>query len=421
MRVYILKLKEEIIEDVINYVFEEEGFLDYSESILWTTKYNDVGECEIYTPYDDELWKLLQIDNYIYREDDDMFCRINSVQIKTDVENGNYIIATGTDMVSILADRIIDTSFKYSIRKDKPETSIASLIYKLIEDNIINSNDHYRNIANLIFKTENLTPIDADVDIDVSIGNLLETIKTLCKAYNYGFKIKCSLETNKLEFILYEGTNKSTVESDAYVEFSPAYGNIISSDYKEDNSIYKNACYVIYKDESTEEQRLLRVEETSEQGLKRREIIVDGSSISRELTKEEFENMFAGVLFDESKNIYYYIDSATGEQIPLGKKTGTGENEKIVITDIGYMELLKSLGKNTLAANTINIDFAGEVDVIDTYEYKVDYKLGDIVKVINDYGIEAEARIIEIIESDDIENGYVVEPKFEYINKKGGR
>jgi hypothetical protein len=60
--------------------------------------------------------------------------------------------------------------------------------------------------------------------------------------------------------------------------------------------------------------------------------------------------------------------------------------------------------------------FEGDVDTVASYAYKVDYNLGDIVKVINEYGIEAEARITEIMESDDADNGFSVEPKFEYLN-----
>jgi hypothetical protein len=54
--------------------------------------------------------------------------------------------------------------------------------------------------------------------------------------------------------------------------------------------------------------------------------------------------------------------------------------------------------------------------LVDTYEYKTDYDLGDVVKIINEYGIEAEARVTEVMESEDNENGYTIEPKYEYHN-----
>ena len=43
--------------------------------------------------------------------------------------------------------------------------------------------------------------------------------------------------------------------------------------------------------------------------------------------------------------------------------------------------------------------------------------MGDLVSVENEYGISMKARIVEVIEVND-ENGYSIEPKFEYIPKE---
>ncbi len=77
------------------------------------------------------------------------------------------------------------------------------------------------------------------------------------------------------------------------------------------------------------------------------------------------------------------------------------------------MLLLDNLALNKLAEHNKTQEFTGEVDTIDTYEYKTDYDLGDIVKVINEHGISSSARITEIMESDDDEDGHVIEPVFE--------
>ena len=68
---------------------------------------------------------------------------------------------------------------------------------------------------------------------------------------------------------------------------------------------------------------------------------------------------------------------------------------------------LKEYGKTTIFQSQIipNLNF----------EYKTDWNLGDIVKIENGYGISVQARIVEVIEVLD-ENGYSIEPKYEYIN-----
>ena len=50
------------------------------------------------------------------------------------------------------------------------------------------------------------------------------------------------------------------------------------------------------------------------------------------------------------------------------------------------------------------------------YKYKEDYNLGDIVNIVNEFGISINARITEIIESQD-DNGYTIEPTFENIEQ----
>ena len=60
-------------------------------------------------------------------------------------------------------------------------------------------------------------------------------------------------------------------------------------------------------------------------------------------------------------------------------------------------------------------NFEGSINPEQTFIYKKDYNLGDLVTVENEYGISEEPRIVEIVETND-NNGYFVEPKFEYTN-----
>ena len=86
----------------------------------------------------------------------------------------------------------------------------------------------------------------------------------------------------------------------------------------------------------------------------------------------------------------------------------------IEITDEEYKKLLLDNGRVVLSNNSFNESFTGEVDIIDTYTYKKDYNIGDMVVVRNNYGISTIATISSVMESEDIENKYQVEPHFEY-------
>lgn len=383
---------------ILNSNYEKIAFVDQAESILWNKKYNDEGYCEIYVPCDLEMLEILKEGNYVYREDNDMFCKITSVEIETDEENGDYIIATGTDMIKILSNRIVRWEITYS-------GTVAQFIKKLIDDNIINPKQINRKIQNFTFNTDNFSTFTETITINSFTDDLYELIKNICKTYNYGFEVRLLVDTKTIQFKLYKGQDKAGIENSEYIEFSPTYGNIISSNYKKDISNYKNLCYVGYKN-LQEETHLLSVfnTPTEPEGEERKEIYVDGSNTSREITEDELRVIFPTVTLNGTE--YKYDDQIVA----------TVSDGKIIITDYTYLLLIRILGLNTLVEHNRTQEFTGNVDTIDTYVYKTDYYLGDVVKVINDYGIEAEARIVEIMESDDSDNGYVVEPKFEYIN-----
>ena len=392
------------------------GMIDAAESVLWNPKYNDVGECEIYIPCNEVYLSMLRRGHYVYRFDDEMFCRIEKFEIKTDVENGDYIIATARDICNILSGRIIRWQIVYS-------GTLGQFIQKVLTDNVVNPEQSQRAIPHFVFDASNLAEFSEKVEVSAFTDDLLQLILATCKTYSIGFRVSFNMETRKLVFRLYRGKNKASITGEEYIEFSPAYANILNSSYAEEDSAYKNVAYIGYKgvDEQVHLLSLFKGEEEP-QGEERREVYIDGTGTSRDITYDELSKMFPEVKrYPATTSGYYYIGSFgtnTEQKVATFEVSTTdGVNtEKITVTDYTYLLLVRAVGENALAERSMIQSFGGNVDTIDSYEYKVDYNLGDIVKVINEYGIEAEARITEVMESDDADNGFSVEPKFEYLN-----
>lgn len=423
MQVYILNPRYEIV-----------GMIDEAESVLWNKKYNDAGYCEIYVPCSAEMFSLLASGNYVYRYDDDMFCKIETPEIETDVENGDYIISTANDIAkTILSGRIVRWNVVYS-------GTVLGFVEKLLNDNVISPAQAQRKIANFSLyqmTAEERAQFTERIEVTAFTDDLFALIQTTCKTYNYGFRVFYNMETQRLVFRLFKGKNKASADGGEYVEFSPTFSNILSSHYKEDESNYKNVAYVGY--EGTDGAvHLLSVYDGMDDGKPeptgeaRKEVHVDGTGTSRDITLEELEQMFGTlggsltyseytVTVDnkEEKRREYSADSNIVATSVITEKEENGvteTEEKITVSDYTYLLLIRALGHNALAEHMRTKAFEGAVDTIDTYEYKTDYDIGDIVKVKNEYGIEAEARIVEIMESDDSEDGYAVEPVFEYIS-----
>ena len=79
-----------------------------------------------------------------------------------------------------------------------------------------------------------------------------------------------------------------------------------------------------------------------------------------------------------------------------------------------YNAMLAARGAESMAEYTIMESFDGEIDTSNNFILDVDYTLGDIVTIENDYGIRKNVRIATIMESWD-ETGYAAIPTFENV------
>lgn len=348
MDIYILdKTSREIV-----------GMVDGPDSVIWTPRYYDPGDFEIYIRATEQNLALLQLDNFVMRYDSKMVGIIESVEIETDVDNGDYIIATGRCAKSLLDRRIIWAMTSVS-------GTVENGIRKLITENAISPALTYRAIPGLILGPHQ--GFSETMDAQYTGENLLETVVSSCKLNGYGFDVILNDNLN-FEFVLYKGTDRSYGQSqNSFVAFSPDFENIITSKYTHNKKTLKNACNVAGEGEGPA-RKYHGVGSVS--GLDRREIFVDARDLSSEVE---------------------------------GGGTLTTEQ---------YNQLLIARGLENLAENPDSESFEGEIESIRQYVYKRDFDLGDIVTVQNQYGISANPRIIEIIESEDAE-GLKVIPSFE--------
>lgn len=343
---------------VLNKSFQTVGVIDFAKSIIWTTRYYEAGDFEIYTRMSDKAINLLQEGFYLIRNDCDMVGIIENIKITTDAENGNWMIVTGRDAKSILARRIIWNQTNLT-------GTAANGIIKLLNNNIISASSS-RKISNFIATTPSSSVFTDTIDKQYTGDNLYDTILAICQEFYYGFKV--TLNNGIFNFSLYKGTDRSVNQTiNPHVVFSPMYDNFLSSEYELINSTYKNVALIAGEGEGTARKTQSIGTAT---GLNRFELFVDAKDIS----------------------------------------SNEGTEEEITLAE--YNALLVSRGNEKLAENIRTETYVGSIDNDRTYIYKTDYFLGDIVTIQNEYGMQKDVRIIEVIESLD-ENGYIITPSFE--------
>lgn len=327
--------------------------IDTFESVLWTRKYQDVGGCVLVLAATDELVDLLKTEaKYISRDDTDMVCEIQKIAINTDNLTGKVTLTiTGLDVANILKQRIVWNRTKHT---DTAEMYVR----RLVLDNFINATNE-RKID--FIKLGTVMSYPEQITKQVTYDEVLATIISICKTYDLGFKLV--LKDTDFYFQVYRGLDCSQSQlANSYVTFSKDFNNLHSFDYEIDFSAYKNVALVGGEGEGVN--RKTHAVGTAT-GINRYEMFVDAKNIS-------------------------------SEDVP---------------TNDMYNDMLAEAGREKLVDQTIKEKFACKIDV-EQYEYKIDYDLGYKVTVEADYGITVDAKIVEVIECEDI-NGYRVTANLE--------
>ena len=341
---------------VLNEFFEIIDYLDTFISLEWVKRYFDTGDFVLNCIADTNIVKSLQKRNYLVREDDERIMIIEKINILSSLEDGNKINVSGRSIESILGRRIV-----WKQTNSKAGETAEEFVRRLVEENCINPTDPKRKIPNL--KLGTLKGFQEKIEKQVTGDNLLTVIIEICKLYEYGFKITMNNE-GRLVFDLFKGENRSYRQTvNPYVIFSNDFDNIINTEFEYDETNISNVALIGGEGEGTD-RKYQSIGES--EGFDRYELFVDAKDIS----------------------------SNNGEIAPAD-----------------YNLLLIERGEEKIAESTFLESYTGEVETTLTYVYKQDYDLGDVVEIINEYGMEATPRIIEIIESEN-ENGLRVVPTF---------
>lgn len=415
--------------------------IDSYKSLIWSSRYVELGDCELYLPASPELLSVLSIGHYLMRTNDTMICRIRKVELDTDAETGDYLIVTGKDAKDLCDQRIIWDTMTC-------DGNLETFIRSIVTSTMISPFD----TARAMTKTGGAPLVTlgtaagfADVVTEqVTYKGVGEKIREYCTQMGWGYKMVP--EGSELSFVLYKGTDRSD-----RVIFSDDYENLDTTTYVEDDTDMANVALVGGEGEGSG-----RFRSTSgyAEGVARYEIFVDAKDVTQTVSWKELSTLYPptssggyGSITQESGKYVYkmsqldvpVVDDAQLAELqtayPSGTEVTVGGVDYYRIPDIVVAELpeqtptdtdnctlrpilyemyLLNRGYEKLAEHGEKITFSGTIEPAVTFLYKEDYFLGDIVTVQNSYGIEVAVRIVEVIEVDD-EKGYSVQPKFQRV------
>lgn len=359
--------------------------IDTFTSAIWTVRYDEAGDFEIYTPVRLDYIQAMQIGNYLWNQDSDRLMVIETVEIETDAEEGPQLIVTGRSLESILDRRIVTSSQNFS-------GNLQSVLFAIIQNEVISSGGT-RRIPGFSLKTSSDSRITSISISELSIRgeNVYDVVCSLCQANKVGWRI-LPKGAGGFEFELYVGVDRSYAQSvNPYVTFSPSFENLLNSNYIKSFKSYKNSIYAVgtyqkevilqnkYKDDNgewvVEEQTTYEEAEVvtwqysetaTPSGLARREMFIDNGGVN---------------------------DGEQGGEYA----TWNAVNKEKAIAELGEHQTTTA--------------FEGELEATRQYIYREDFNIGDIVQVENEFGITGTVYISEIVFSQDA-NGITITPTF---------
>lgn len=350
---------------ILDQDFNDIDIVQNAESLVWKKCYCDPGSFEIYTIASTENINLLQIGRYITRLDDDMVGVIEKINIQKDDDGRNMLLVSGRCAKSLFARRIIQPQQTFS-------GTVWNRMYWMIYRNAAEPSAEYRRIPSI-----SISDVDPGIkglsDKTQHTGtNLMDAVIELLAANDLGWKVTRSSST--LHVTLVAGTDRSVNQTENEpVVFSDGLDNLLSSDYEKDMTGYANVAHIAGEGEGSSRVWAgidITGGQTGISGLDRYELFVDARDLQKTST-------------DDS-----------------GSET--------TMTDAEYYAQLQARGLEKLKDKQYTESFEGEADW-GAYKYRIDYDVGDIVTIRNQFGLSADIRIVAVEEIED-KDGYTVTP-----------
>jgi hypothetical protein len=224
---------------------------------------------------------------------------------------------------------------------EKLSGDISACVEQLLENNLINPTDAARQITGISFSSPSL---GVPISTQISFRNLMDTVTELCNTSGIGIKTVLNPATGIFTVTLYNGADSQAV-------FSKEYENLTEQIYTESAADYANTALIGGEGEGADR---TFVAITSGSGETRREVFVD----AKDLRAEDFGADYTGALTFR--------------------------------------------GQSKLSEQAIRYSFDTSVNPHGNLTYKIDFDLGQTVKVISKaWGVSMTTRITEVEETYD--------------------
>jgi len=348
-----------ILDDLLRRI----DIVDKYESLIWTERWAAFGDFELVTRATWTNQTLLTKGTRLFTTSSEgRVMVIDTCSIKDDAEGRSMLTVTGKSLEYILEDRVARHSFadltlapRWAIT-GTPGAIVRSMFKAICIDGILHSKDVIPFIkTGTILPPDTIAESGSVVKREFEPQSLYKAIQDTCKEYDLGFALVRNADRSELYFEVYSGSDRTSNQHDIpSVVFSPELDNLTNMSSVSSKADYKNVAYVFSPNES---------------------LVVYGLGVDP--SAEGFERRVLVVKVDNVRQ--------------------NDNEDKLSITDI-----LKRRGLEALQDHKTVTAFDGEIPKYG-YQYKRDYRLGDIVEMRKADDVIKYMRVTEQIFISDAE------------------
>lgn len=210
------------------------GVVSTYNSILWTSKFYEPGTFKATFAFTENMNRILQIGNLLYKEDSPEPGIITRKYLKLNKMGEQTIQVQGYMASRYLHRRII---WEKMILCGTPEEAMRQLVYT----QVIEPKNAARKIPGIVLGE--LKGYGKSIEKQVTYDNLQEALTAIAKTNNLGYRLRLDIEQKCFYFDVVQGVDRTAGSSHPCI-FSRDFQNVYTQDYYEDESNYRNICLI---------------------------------------------------------------------------------------------------------------------------------------------------------------------------------
>lgn len=454
-------------------MFKNTRIVDAFSSFIWNDVYIGCGDFELRFPMVEGALGGIELGRYLTNLQSDRYMVVEGIEMKTSVEEGNTVTISGRSLESLLDRRVVleqtiltgsfqDGIFRIInsnlINPADPLRKGPKFTFRFSEDPEILKEE----IDVIVNKGANLYDAVYELCLDRHIGfRCLPDDET-------GLII--------FELYVGQNRSYSQI-GNPWVVFSPNFENIqetemIINTENLRNVVYAESTYSERIEDAegnyVDEEKTIRVEinDGNYSGWERREMFLSSSETPHRIDKSDFgepEDRVNIALYARWDEVYFHNEEYLHDMDVFYRRVGIegienpanlwdprnhilpprsidyAEFDWVFFDEPGYKRALEQAAQQIqaeyeaaiadeakTAENLVRDEasialserlkistFDGEVAPMFQYILGRDYNLGDVVQIVNEYGFQAVTRVVGILYSQEVGNGYMVRPQFE--------